>query len=107
VDRINILEPMARSIAFTVKGKVQGVGFRDYAQRTAKKLQLSGWVANSPSGDVQGEAAGEESNVKAFEKALEQGPSGSRVTSLDLTKEETLEDGQGIGSQGVFKVKYM
>jgi hydrogenase maturation protein HypF len=42
-----------------INGQVQGVGFRPHAYRIARRLGLSGWVCNSPSGvliEVQGHA---------------------------------------------------
>lgn len=40
-------------------GRVQGVFFRDFVQRKAKELNLSGWVENEPDGTVQIVAEGE------------------------------------------------
>ncbi|MBN1975537.1 MAG: acylphosphatase [Sedimentisphaerales bacterium] len=42
---------IAKHIIFT--GRVQGVGFRYSAQRTASSHQLTGWVRNLPDGSVE------------------------------------------------------
>jgi hydrogenase maturation protein HypF len=44
----------------TVKGIVQGVGFRPFVHLLAERLELAGWVLNSPAGveiEVEGERA--------------------------------------------------
>ena len=38
---------------FVVTGRVQGVGYRYYAQKVALSLKLTGWVRNLPSGSVE------------------------------------------------------
>ncbi|CAM3833002.1 acylphosphatase [Alkalicoccus chagannorensis] len=54
----------------TVTGKVQGVGFRYFAQMEAKHHDLTGWVRNELDGSVRAEAQGEEENLHAFISAL-------------------------------------
>ncbi len=39
-------------LRLTVRGAVQGVGFRPYVYRLARELALSGWVSNDPRGVV-------------------------------------------------------
>ena len=43
---------------FTVSGRVQGVGFRNWAQKTAQKMNISGWVRNLSDGRVEIKALG-------------------------------------------------
>lgn len=42
----------------TVRGRVQGVGFRAGCQQWARQLDLSGWVRNTRDGAVEVEAEG-------------------------------------------------
>ena len=69
---------------FIVHGRVQGVGFRYAASRTARKLKLTGWVRNQPDGSVEIVAEGPASSIKKFETWLESGPPGARVSRVEV-----------------------
>jgi len=88
-----------KALHFIVKGKVQGVGFRYFVAREAKRLGISGWVRNLPDGGVETRAEGEEEPLKEFENALNRGPSWSRVSEC-LSRTAPLEDLTG------FKIKW-
>ena len=45
---------MDTGINFRVTGRVQGVGFRAYVQRSGQQLGLTGWVKNNADGSVSG-----------------------------------------------------
>jgi acylphosphatase len=64
---------------FLVSGRVQGVGFRYYAQEAARREGLSGQVRNLDDGTVEAVAEGEAASLDRFEAALGRGPSRSRV----------------------------
>jgi acylphosphatase len=49
-----------KRLSITVTGRVQGVGFRFYAEDVANNLGLDGWVRNSPERTVECEVQGEE-----------------------------------------------
>lgn len=66
-----------------VRGRVQGVGFRWFVRETARPLDLAGWVKNCPDGGVEVAADGSEGSIQALRAALEQGPSGAIVSSVD------------------------
>ena len=67
---------------FLVRGRVQGVGFRWWTQRTGTALGLTGHVRNLPSGDVEVHAAGSGDQLDAFARVLHAGPPMSKVTSV-------------------------
>ena len=74
-----------------VHGVVQGVGFRWFAERTARALGLCGWVRNRPDGTVETVAEGDERAVGEYLARLRRGPSGSRVD--DVVVEEASAEG--------------
>ncbi len=65
-----------------VSGRVQGVGFRFFAQRLARETGVRGWVRNLPDGTVETVAEGEEEQVNRYLDRLRIGPFGGMVTSL-------------------------
>jgi acylphosphatase len=65
-----------------VQGRVQGVGFRWFAQRAAQKLGLKGYVRNLANGDVEVVAVGERETLEALVAQLRRGPGFSYVTDV-------------------------
>ncbi len=75
---------MIRSVKLHIKGIVQGVGFRPFVFREAKKHLIVGWVLNSQDG-VYVRAEGEEQHVEAFILALsDTAPAASEVSEIDI-----------------------
>ena len=62
---------------------VQGVGFRFFAQRSAARHQVRGYVRNLDDGRVEALAQGSESAVEAFKHDLTAGPSYSSVEEIE------------------------
>ncbi len=48
------------TVHLLIKGKVQGVFYRDTAKTTAKQLGVTGWVRNTPDGHVEALVTGGE-----------------------------------------------
>lgn len=67
-----------------VKGRVQGVFFRDYTQRKAVSLGLKGTVRNRADGAVEIFAIGEEVQLKALEQWCWEGSPSSEVVNVQL-----------------------
>ena len=73
---------MEKRIKITVRGFVQGVGFRYFTYKKAKEYGLTGYVKNLFNGDVESEAQGTSGLVNEFLSDLKKGPSGSYVKSV-------------------------
>jgi acylphosphatase len=85
---------MASSYRFVVSGQVQGVGFRYSAMAQARRLGLTGWVANLPDGSVEGVAAGPDEALHQFRDWLRRGPPAARVKGVTWDGAEApLENG--------------
>jgi len=69
---------------FVIKGRVQGVGFRFFAEEAARREGISGWIENRPDGAVEAFAEGDETAVARFGQALRHGPRLARVDAVDV-----------------------
>jgi acylphosphatase len=70
---------------YFVSGRVQGVGFRFFVERTAALEGLHGWVRNTPDGRVEIQAEGEREALDRFERHVSHGPPAARVEHVDVT----------------------
>lgn len=68
---------------FLIRGDVQGVGYRFFAQRAAARHQVLGQVSNCPDGTVEVVAEGSAKDVEEFKKDLVTGPQWSRVGKVE------------------------
>ena len=68
-----------------VKGRVQGVGYRFYAQDAADAHGLKGWVRNIPGGDVECDVEGKRSDIELWLYELRQGPPLARVEDVQIS----------------------
>lgn len=84
---------------FFVRGDVQGVGYRFFAQRAAARHQVVGYVRNCPDGTVEALVEGPAANVEAFKDDLLTGPQWAVV---DQVEEIVLEP---TGSYSAFRVE--
>ncbi len=67
-----------------VSGMVQGVFFRAFTQDVARSHGLTGWVRNTPSGDVEAVFEGERKSVEEAIDLCRQGPPASHVTAVKV-----------------------
>ena len=68
-------------------GRVQGVGFREFARRRADEAGLAGWVNNLPDRSVECVAEGTSDSLRWFVGQLERGTWLSRVERVEVTHE--------------------
>jgi len=73
-----------KRVKVTVRGRVQGVGFRASTAYEARHLGVCGWVRNLPDGNVEVLAEGAPGAVDGLLVWLAHGPPGARVTGVDI-----------------------
>ena len=66
-----------------VRGKVQGVFYRDNTRQQAEARGITGWVKNNKDGSVELQACGEGSKIQLLIDWLHQGPERASVTKVD------------------------
>ena len=69
---------------FLIGGRVQGVGFRMFAQDIAMVEGVHGFVRNLDDGRVEAVVEGDQEAVDRVELKLRRGPRGSRVEEFDV-----------------------
>ena len=65
-----------------IAGRVQGVGFRFFAEEKAAVEGVHGYVTNLPDGRVEVLVEGDDESVERVERQLRRGPAGARVESF-------------------------
>ena len=78
---------------WVVRGRVQGVGYRYFAQRAAESLGLSGYVRNLDDGRVEVYAAGPEKKLSELAGMLYRGPRWADVRGVDEEQAPVQEYG--------------
>jgi DNA ligase D-like protein (predicted 3'-phosphoesterase) len=67
-----------------VRGKVQGIGYRDATRTRAHELGAMGWVRNGEDGEVLVHAEGPEPAVDELVAFLREGPAAARVADVEI-----------------------
>jgi acylphosphatase len=71
-----------RAVRLRITGRVQGVGYRWWAERQARALALDGWVRNCPDGSVELLAIGDEVALERMAEACRGGPPAASVAGV-------------------------
>ncbi len=93
-------EPRTAALRAVVRGRVQGIGFREYVLTRARFLDLAGYVRNLPDGrSLEVVAEGERSGLEQLLDYLSEGPRSSRVDGVETEWGEPTGayDGFGVG----------
>jgi acylphosphatase len=77
---------------FFVSGRVQGVGFRFFTERTAASLGVSGYARNLMDGRVEVYVVGSAEQMDAVRNALRRGPRMADVDRVDEQDAEFLQE---------------
>jgi acylphosphatase len=67
----------------TIRGRVQGVGYRAWVDHQARNHNLEGWVRNRRDGSVEALFAGPEAIVSEMVARCRRGPSTARVEAIE------------------------
>ena len=89
------------SLHVVVRGRVQGVGYREFVYTRARFLGLRGYVRNLPDmRSVEVVAEGERTSLEQLLDYMREGPRGARIDGLDVTW------GEPAGRHTTFGVAY-
>ena len=80
-----------KTVRLRITGRVQGVGYRAWAERVAADWGLRGWVRNRADGTVEMLVAGADDRVAAMTAVARHGPPAARVD--DVQVEDDTDDG--------------
>ena len=75
------------TVHILISGKVQGVFFRATAKKIAQQLKITGWIKNTPKGDVEALVTGQTEAVKDFITWCKSGPERASVKDIVLTSQ--------------------
>lgn len=82
----------------TIRGRVQGVGYRAWVEHQARVHGLEGWVRNRSHGGVEALLSGPSATVADMVASCRRGPSSARVD--DVAEEPADVDALGLRRQG-------
>ena len=83
-----------------LSGRVQGVGFRYFAESIAGKYDIRGYVRNAIKGKVEVICQGEEEDLKNFIEEVKKGPAFSAVADVKI------EEIKNSKKYNIFEIKY-
>ncbi|HEY3331858.1 MAG TPA: acylphosphatase [Capsulimonadaceae bacterium] len=81
-----------KRVQAVVSGRVQGVGYRYFAQHVAEGLGIVGTIRNIQDGQVETIAEGDEESLAHFLAELRKGPLRAEVTNLSTAWDEAEGD---------------
>ena len=90
----------SKRVHLLIRGRVQGVYFRQGMMETAEKNNVLGWVRNLPDDSVEATLEGNDSNVDAIIEWARFGSAGAVVTELKITEENY------VGEFSDFEIRY-
>lgn len=76
------------TIRLLIRGKVQGVFYRASAREMAEEFGVTGWIKNTPEGDVEAMASGNEEQLQQFIDWCKSGPPHAVVADVAISRIE-------------------
>lgn len=87
-------------VELNIRGKVQGVFFRQSTKEMALRLGVTGWAKNLPDRSVQAVFEGDKDAVAEAIAWCHQGPPAADVTAVDIDRQEYR------GEFETFRIRY-
>ena len=81
-----------RATHVIISGRVQGVWYRAWTQKTALKLGLTGWVRNRTDGTVEAVFSGTPDQIEAMVAKCRKGPPLARVADIHQSPAEIPDE---------------
>jgi len=79
-------------LRLSIRGRVQGVWFRESTRIEAERLGVNGWVRNCADGSVEAVLEGDAVAVRLMEKWCRTGPGGARVVDVKAAPEPVANE---------------
>jgi acylphosphatase len=79
------------AVRLMVRGRVQGVGFRQFVAEEAEAHGLRGWVRNRRDGAVEALVVGREDSIATFSEVVRRGPGSAAVEQLVAERADEKE----------------
>ncbi|HUP97311.1 MAG TPA: acylphosphatase [Usitatibacter sp.] len=76
-------DPLARRLS--IRGRVQGVFFRESMRQEAARLGVTGWVRNRRDGSVEAVVQGGAEAVDAMVRWAQRGPRDAEVAAVEVS----------------------
>ncbi len=89
-----------KKVYLLIKGKVQGVFFRENVRKIAKEFGIKGYVKNTINGDVEVAAYGKDEKIRKLIKYCKKGPKNAIVEDVEIKKLDNKEEFEE------FEIKY-
>lgn len=95
--------PFERIIHVIIRGRVQRVGYRNWAETQANGRGLHGWVRNRNDGTVEAVFAGDADNVAAMAESLLRGPPVAKVTGVEIAEADASALDANFGARFIVR----
>ena len=69
-----------------IRGRVQGVFYRESLRQEAARLEVTGWVCNRRDGTVEAVVQGSPAAVEAITRWAQRGPEDARVQAVEVSE---------------------
>ena len=83
---------MPTSLKLLINGRVQGIGYRAFAEKQAEVHDIKGYVKNLPDGRVEVVATGDKMDLDNFIDKLRKGPAFSLVRDIEIDETSLTEN---------------